>query len=65
MAKIIGINKNNSTEYYDVSEVICIKCHKRWICARPQEVLLKNIECEKCGQGHVIETGEILNKTNQ
>ena len=47
---------------YKVSEVICINCKKRWVSVRPFIVLLKDIECPNCGQGFVIETGEILNK---
>lgn len=31
-----------------ISEVICIKCKKRWISARPTEVLLKDLQCPKC-----------------
>ena len=42
------------------SEVICIKCHHRYICVRPEIVLLKDLECENCGKGFIIETGEIL-----
>lgn len=44
-----------------VSEVICIRCRKRWISARPTEVLLKNLQCPKCKKkGYVIETGQII-----
>lgn len=41
-----------------VSEVICVKCCKRWISVRPQETLLKHIECPNCGAGAIIETGQ-------
>jgi len=43
---------------HKVSEVICVKCGYRWIAVRPVGVLLKELECERCGQGFVIETGE-------
>ena len=44
-----------------ISEVICIKCKKRWISARPTEVLLKDLQCPKCKKkGYVIETGQII-----
>lgn len=44
-----------------VSEVICIRCKKRWFSARPEEVLLKNLECPKCKKkGYVIETGQVI-----
>lgn len=45
---------------HKVSEVICVKCGKRWLSVRPVGTLLKWIECENCGQGYVIETGENL-----
>ena len=45
-----------------VSEVICIDCKRRFICGRPEELLLKNLECE-CGKiGYIIETGEDMSK---
>ncbi len=43
------------------SIVICLKCYRRWTACRPQETLLKDLECPKCGKGFVIETGEVLN----
>ena len=47
-------------EPHKVSEVICVKCGKRWIAVRPEVTLLKQLECENCGCGYVIETGEIM-----
>lgn len=45
-----------------VSEVVCLKCLKRWISVRPEETLLKNLECPQCGEiGFAIETGEVIN----
>lgn len=46
---------------HKVSEVICVKCYKRWIAVRPTDTLLKELECPNCGAGYVIETGEIIN----
>jgi DNA-directed RNA polymerase subunit RPC12/RpoP len=43
-----------------VSEVICVRCGKRWISIRPEGTLLKDLECKNCGAGYVIETGQIL-----
>ena len=43
---------------HKVSEVICVKCGKRWISVRPEMTLLKELECPNCGQGYVIETGQ-------
>ena len=45
---------------HSVSEVICVKCGKRWVSVRPEGTLLKHLECENCGAGYVIETGQIL-----
>lgn len=45
-------------EDWKISEVICVKCCKRWIATRPTGVYLKQLECENCGTGCVIETGE-------
>ena len=41
-----------------VSEVVCLKCLKRWIAVRPEGTLLIDLECKNCGAGYVIETGE-------
>ena len=55
IGNVRDISKNKR---HNVSEVICVKCFDRWICVRPVEVKLKDIECENCGKGYVIETGE-------
>ena len=55
MGKIISID---SAKPHVVSMVICLKCYRRWIACRPEETRLVDIECETCGQGYVIETGE-------
>ncbi len=44
-----------------VSEVICVRCLKRWISVRPEGTKLKDLQCPKCKRaGYVIETGEDL-----
>ena len=43
---------------HTISEVICVKCYKRWIAVRPAAVFLKDIYCPNCGPGFVIETGQ-------
>lgn len=44
---------------HKISEVICVKCGKRWISVRPENVLLKHLQCPGCEQeGFVIETGQ-------
>ena len=59
-----GVSRSLFTDEEDmphkVSEVICVKCGKRWISVRPEVTLLKQLECENCGCGYVIETGEIM-----
>lgn len=45
-------------EPHTVSEVVCLKCLRRWVSVRPTSVLLKDIECPNCGTGFVIETGQ-------
>ena len=42
-----------------ISEVICVRCCRRWLAVRPEGTLLKDMECTGCGKnGGVIETGE-------
>lgn len=53
--RIIGIDENRP---HKVSEVICVKCGRRWISVRPEGTLLKDLECPDCGAGWVIMTGE-------
>jgi hypothetical protein len=53
----IDIDRN---EPHRVSEVICVKCYSRWLAVRNCKVKLKELYCGKCGQGFVIETGEII-----
>ena len=44
-----------------VSEVICVKCKKRWISVRPEGTWLKDLQCPRCKRaGYVIETGQEL-----
>lgn len=68
----IRINKDECVEIneidfeetlpHKVSEVICLRCLKRWFAVRPESTLLKKLECP-CGSiGLVIETGEVVNK---
>ena len=47
---------------HKVSEVICVKCGKRWLAVRPENVWLKDLECENCGAGYVVETGQELDE---
>ena len=60
--KVIPIEVNQP---HKVSEVICVKCGKRWISVRPKGTLLKHIVCPICGAGYVIETGEEMNEETE
>ena len=55
MAVIVPIEEKMP---HKVSEVICVRCGKRWISVRPEKTLLKELACPNCGAGFVIETGE-------
>lgn len=58
MADIIDIWANKP---HEVSEVMCVKCYKRWIAVRPEGTWLKDLECPQCGGiGFTINTGQIL-----
>jgi predicted nucleic-acid-binding Zn-ribbon protein len=62
MSKIVNIE---DTMWHKVSELICLKCLYRYIGVRPGELLLKSIECPKCGKtGGTIETGEDPESSN-
>lgn len=51
---------------HTVSEVICVKCGKRWLALRPSVTRLKELECPECNQqGFVIETGQPLDDLKQ
>lgn len=54
---VIDIEANLS---HNVTEFICVKCGKRWIGVYPSSTLLKDLECENCGKGYVIKTGQEL-----
>ena len=60
--KVIQIEANMP---HKVSEVICVKCGKRWISVRPKDTLLKDIVCMNCGEGYVIETGEEMREVTE
>ena len=49
---------------HNVAEVICVKCGKRWLAVWPAETWLKDLECENCGAGFVVKTGQDLDETD-
>lgn len=58
-----NITDINENEPHCVSELICVRCGKRWIGVYPEKTWLKEIECENCGTGFVIKTGQDLEET--
>lgn len=57
MTKIHYIEENQP---HKVSEVVCLKCLRRWLAVRPLSTKLRDLECPECGPGFVIETGETI-----
>ena len=50
----------NNTEH-DVAELICVRCHHRWIGVWPCNTLLKDLKCPSCDRdGTVIMTGQSM-----
>ena len=45
-----------------VHEVICVKCCHRYIAAAPVDLWLKDYDCETCGPGFVILTGQPIDE---
>lgn len=46
---------------YNVRELMCIACFKRWIAVYPDGLKLKDFECPDCKKtGAVIATGEFI-----
>ncbi|MBO7726934.1 MAG: hypothetical protein J6S50_00625 [Oscillospiraceae bacterium] len=60
--RVIPIEVNTP---HKASEVICVKCGKRWISVRQADIFLKNIVCPNCGAGYVIETGEEMKEVTE
>ena len=52
--------KEKQNQTYATFETICIKCYQRNITVSPTYVLLKDLECENCGKGFIIKTGQWL-----
>lgn len=57
---VTDINENKP---HCVAELICVRCGKRWIGVYPEKTWLKDLECENCGPGFVIKTGQDLEET--
>lgn len=57
MRKLIDISEKQP---HEVAELICIKCYHRYIGVYPSTTLLKDLECENCGKGFIIKTGQTL-----
>jgi len=52
---VVDIEKNMP---HKISEVVCLKCLRRWIAVMPEKTLLKSLECLCGDNGVIIETGE-------
>ena len=48
----------NDYKNHAVCELICVKCYHRYIGVYPVGTKLKDLECETCGCGYIIKTGE-------
>lgn len=57
MAKEVNIEENLP---HEVSEVICLKCLKRWIAVYPLKCPLKDLSCTCGAVGYVIKTGQTI-----
>lgn len=57
MADIIDFEANLP---HVTHEVICVKCHHRYIAVAPASLWLKDYDCETCGPGFIIKTGQVL-----
>ena len=55
MGDLTELNDYRPHEFW---EVMCVKCLARWIAVVPCGILLKTVECKKCGNGYVINTGQ-------
>jgi len=50
---------------FEVAEMVCLMCLKRFIDVRPVGLLLKDMECPGCHKtGFIIETGEYMVNEN-
>lgn len=59
IVKIKQTEKKPDADPHNIAEVICLECYYRWIAVYPQNTLLKQLECPKCGAiGFTIKTGQ-------
>jgi hypothetical protein len=52
------IQDYNANTPHLVQEVICVKCFHRYLAVYPVGTWLKELECETCGKGFIIATGQ-------
>ncbi len=60
--KIIPMEANKP---HKVSEVICVRCGRRWIDVRPADLLLKPLERPNGHIGFAIATGEEIEEKGE
>ena len=52
--------RQHEKQEYEVAELICLGCLKRWIGVYPTKSLLKDGECECGAVGLIIKTGQTI-----
>jgi hypothetical protein len=55
MGDVVDIDANQP---HVTLEVICVKCLHRYQAVAPADLLLRDYDCETCGPGYVIATGQ-------
>ena len=59
MSNVTDIDDHQPHEAF---EAMCVQCYARWIAIVRVGVLLKKLECKKCGPGFVIRTGQPMDE---
>lgn len=60
MADVVNIDENLPHMFF---EAMCVGCFERWIAVTRDNILLKKLECPKCGViGRVINTGQDMSE---
>ena len=55
--EIVDIHKNAP---HDAIEAMCVRCHHRWVAVFPNSTMLKELDCDNCGPGYVVNTGQVF-----
>ena len=57
MSKVIYLSEHKP---HLLAEVMCVKRFHRYMCVWPTATPLKDLECETCGKGFIVMTGQPL-----